>query len=166
MKQLSRLAAPTLSLVLLASCAAIPEEQKTNKKEEDVPKTITVSKEYSIRMTHQAEGQDIPCQMPVYTFTEPQMGETYLLFLKEGQKTYSLSSEPGEVRKDGKEACLSSHFFSEDPGTLPTLPTLSTQAETDSTVYHIAVQSGDEQKKDFLSGMDWEEVVEEVQSLA
>ena len=30
-------------------------------------------------MTHQAEGQDIPCQMPVYTFTEPQMGETYLL---------------------------------------------------------------------------------------
>ena len=34
MKQLSRLAAPTLSLVLLASCAAIPEEQKTNKKEE------------------------------------------------------------------------------------------------------------------------------------
>ena len=117
-------------------------------------------------MTHQAEGQDIPCQMPVYTFTEPQMGETYLLFLKEGQKTYSLSSEPGEVRKDGKEACLSSHFFSEDPGTLPTLPTLSTQAETDSTVYHLAVQSGDEQKKDFLSGMDWEEVVEEVQSLA
>ena len=88
-------------------------------KGEDVPKTITVSKEYSIRMTHQAEGQDIPCQMPVYTFTEPQMGETYLLFLKEGQKTYSLSSEPGEVRKDGKEACLSSHFFSEDPGTLP-----------------------------------------------
>lgn len=57
-----------------------------------MPKTITVSKEYSIRMTHQAEGQDIPYQMPVYTFTEPQMGETYLLFLKEGQKTYSLSS--------------------------------------------------------------------------
>lgn len=132
-------------------------------KGEDVPKTITVSKEYSIRMTHQAEGQDIPYQMPVYTFTEPQMGETYLLFLKEGQKTYSLSNEPGEVRKDGKEACLSSHFFSEDPGTLPTL---TAQAETDSTVYHIAVQSGDEQKKDFLSGMDWEEVVEEVQSLA
>ena len=131
-------------------------------KGEDVPKTITVSKEYSIRMTHQAEGQDIPYQMPVYTFTEPQMGETYLLSLKKGQKTYSLSSEPGQVRKDGKEACLSSHFFSEDPGTLPTLPTLSTQAETDSTVYHIAVQSGDEQKKDFLSGMDWEEV----QSLA
>ncbi len=129
-------------------------------KGEDVPKTITVSKEYSIRMTHQAE---IPYQMPVYTFTEPQMGETYLLFLKEGQKTYSLSSEPGEVRKDGKEACLSSHFFSEDSGTLPTL---TAQAETDSTVYHIAVQSGDEQKKDFLSGMDWEEVVEEVQSLA
>ena len=36
MKQLSRLAALTLSLVLLASCAAAPEEQKTNKKEEDV----------------------------------------------------------------------------------------------------------------------------------
>ena len=75
-------------------------------KGEDVPKTITVSKEYSIRMTHQAEGQDIPYQMPVYTFTEPQMGETYLLFLKEGQKTYSLSSEPGKVRKDGKEAAF------------------------------------------------------------
>lgn len=59
--------------MLLASCAATLEEQKTNKKEEDVPKTITVSKEYSIRMTHQAEGQDIPYQMPVYTFTEPQM---------------------------------------------------------------------------------------------
>lgn len=44
MKQLSRLAALTLSLVLLASCAATLEEQKTNKKGEDVPKTITVSK--------------------------------------------------------------------------------------------------------------------------
>lgn len=226
MKQLSRLAALALSLVLLASCAAAPEEQKTNKKEEDVtvyaypdvslssslrtmtekadivvlgtykkaldaekedspnadsqsrdysfqvkqvlkgedvPKTITVSKGYSIRMTHRAEGQDIPYQMPFYTFTEPQMGETYLLFLKEGQNTYSLSSEPGEVRKDGSKACLSSHFFSEDPGTLPTL---TAQAETDSTIYHIAVQSSNQQKKDFLSGMDWEEVVEEVQSLA
>ena len=83
--------------------------------------------------------------------------------MRKDGKEACLSVLPHFAWKDGKEACLSSHFFSENPGTLPTL---TAQAETDSTVYHIAVQSGDEQKKDFLSGMDWEEVVEEVQSLA
>ena len=139
-------------------------------KGEDVPEEIEINKVYSVQAKYSGDnGEEIAYQLPTQYYTEPQIGETYLLFLNydaECSGTYFSVGEPGEIvlGSDGlSETC--SNLFN-PPADQPEM--LTTYAEGEDTIYRISfpIEKREDLYQDFLSGISWEELLSRVESIA
>jgi hypothetical protein len=139
-------------------------------KGEDVPEEIEINKVYSVQAKYLDEnGEEIAYQLPTQYYTEPQIGETYLLFLNydaECSGTYFSAGEPGEIMmgSDGlSETC--SNLFN-PPANQPEM--LTTYAEGENTIYRISFprERREDLYQDFLSGIPWEELLDQVKAAA
>lgn len=139
-------------------------------KGEDVPEEIEINKVYSVQAKYLDEnGEEIAYQLPTQYYTEPQIGETYLLFLNydaECSGTYFSAGEPGEIMmgSDGlSETC--SNLFN-PPANQPEM--LTTYAEGENTIYRISFprERREDLYQDFLSGIPWEELLDQVKAVA
>jgi len=139
-------------------------------KGEDVPEEIEINKVYSVQAKYLDEnGEEIAYQLPTQYYTEPQIGETYLLFLNydaECSGTYFSVGEPGEIMmgSDGLSKTCSNLF--NPPANQPEM--LTTYAEGENTIYRISFprERREDLYQDFLSGIPWEELLDQVKAAA
>lgn len=137
-------------------------------KGENIPKEIEISKTYSTQSTYCADdGEEIIFQMPAQHYVEPQIGETYLLFLhySRDNDVYYTIGEPGEIRRtaDGLSEICSNLL--NPPADLPEI--LTAYAEGEDTIYRI---SSPREKmslhQNSLNGIPWEELLSQAESAA
>ena len=137
-------------------------------KGENLPKEIEITKTYSTQSTYCADdGEEIIFQMPAQHYVEPQIGETYLLFLyysRENDVYYTIG-EAGEIRRtaDGLSEICSNLL--NPPADLPEI--LTAYAEGESTIYRISFSREKmDSRQNSLSGIPWEELLDQVEAAA